>query len=481
MLEARVHCQLKHLLDGETSSWPHDLTLGRLIARSLRRKDHTLIQIGPLSYDFWWLGLLLPLSLEDCGAVLVISDEQRRNLLGHQLLRLQRKGFILQVWEDKNPAPNDQIWLLNSTELINAYQNNFLNSKQIIIPEAHYLTQRLRDAMTISVSSDDWDQLLLSNYQIGPLILSLYERMSRRIFAQVGLYDRKIRVDLSEIHLLQKALSNSSFLPVPWEEVLKVDNDNWVSWVVVDRHSLSWDLNIQPLEPLQNLPGLLNENPSLLISETGRSGILFEELNAINFSPKVQVKLQKSDSLKAIPLYAPQVQPVPNSPVYPQHILEQSRRLILGQLGITIILLDDLALCRKLTSELAAVFGKRVVHETICIQENSVICCRCSWWLSHCEQLPFPKQIIVALLPLPSLESPITAARVDAFKRDGRDWFRSLLLPEALALLTPSIASLRVNQGRLAILDGRVRLRSWGKQVLSTLEPWIPLQRLLPH
>jgi len=43
------------------------------------------------------------------------------------------------------------------------------------------------------------------------------------------------------------------------------------------------------------------------------------------------------------------------------------------------------------------------------------------------------------------------------------------------------VAPLRRNGGRLAILDGRVRGRSWGEQVLTALQPWTPLQRLLPQ
>ena len=86
----------------------------------------------------------------------------------------------------------------------------------------------------------------------------------------------------------------------------------------------------------------------------------------------------------------------------------------------------------------------------------------------------------MALLPIASVESPLTAARVECLKHQGRDWFRDLLLPEALSLLAPAVDPLRKSQGRLAILDGRIRGRSWGKHVLRTLEPWTPLQRLLP-
>ena len=100
--------------------------------------------------------------------------------------------------------------------------------------------------------------------------------------------------------------------------------------------------------------------------------------------------------------------------------------------------------------------------------------------MTHQPTLPEPDQLITALLPIASLEDPLTAARVKVLKKQGRDWFRDLLLPEALAILIPAIAPLRRSGGRLAILDGRVRSRSWGEQVFQALEPWSSLQRLRP-
>ena len=167
--------------------------------------------------------------------------------------------------------------------------------------------------------------------------------------------------------------------------------------------------------------------------------------------------------------------------MFSHHLLDQARRLILGHAGLSVVLLNDEAMRQRLTSELAGEFGSRVIHEATGPEANGVICCRWDWWLHHQDQLPLPEQLIVALLPLASLESPLTAARVEALKRQGRDWFRELLLPEALSQLAPAVAPLRRNGGRLAILDGRVRARSWGEQVLAALQPWTPLQRLLPQ
>jgi len=110
-----------------------------------------------------------------------------------------------------------------------------------------------------------------------------------------------------------------------------------------------------------------------------------------------------------------------------------------------------------------------------------VVTCNWDWWLEHQEQLPAPAQLIVGMLPIASLDNPLTSARVERLKQQREDWFRTLLLPEALSLIPAAIAPLRRSGGRLAILDGRLRGRSWGDQVLNRLEPWIPLQRLLPE
>jgi ATP-dependent DNA helicase DinG len=87
----------------------------------------------------------------------------------------------------------------------------------------------------------------------------------------------------------------------------------------------------------------------------------------------------------------------------------------------------------------------------------------------------------VGLLPLASLEDPLTAAQVKLLREQGRDWFREQLLPDGLSQLQLGVSGLRRSGGRLAILDGRLRGRSWGQNVLGALEPWVALSRLLPH
>ena len=112
---------------------------------------------------------------------------------------------------------------------------------------------------------------------------------------------------------------------------------------------------------------------------------------------------------------------------------------MLGQSGLTIVLLDDSSLRRTLTAGLAAEFGVRVQEQTTSPEVNGVISASWTWWQQNQEQLPEPAQVIVALLPIASLSDPLTAARVERLKRQGNDWFRSLLLPEALRLIPAAL------------------------------------------
>ena len=81
MLEVHAHTQLKELLKRLPITWPHTLTLSRLVARSLRSGDSTSITLEDCSQDSWWLGLLIPLYLKSSGVILILSSSQRFHLL----------------------------------------------------------------------------------------------------------------------------------------------------------------------------------------------------------------------------------------------------------------------------------------------------------------------------------------------------------------------------------------------------------------
>ena len=480
MLEALAHNQLKHLLQVNSCPWPHNLTLSRLVARSLRRRDNSLIQLEIGSQDFWWIGLLTPLCFESTGVVLVLSEIQRRRFLQFELPRLKQCGLQLSYWEGSKPPNSEQVWIMDHVGLIDAFRKGALNSKHLIIPEAELFVGRLREAMELEITAEDWEILRKSNPSVDIPLMLLYERLSRRLFAHASRVDAQVRMDCSEIVALRDLVGLLDFLPSPWSELLNSKNEDWASWAELHHKTLNWTWHLKLLEPLQVLKGLLNQS-FLLIAGSGHNPLLLAQLESVACSLTVKVTLGGAILQEPISLFVPHRQPLPNTEFFALHLLDQSRRLILGLSGLTIVLLDDDQLRLQLTAELAAEFGRRVVHEVTVPTTNGVVCCRWSWWLAHQDQLPLPDQLIVGILPLASVEEPLIAARVEALKRKGRDWFRELLLPEALSCLPQALAPLRASGGRIAILDGRLRTRTWGAQFYAALEPWTPLHRLLPN
>ena len=478
MLEARAHQQLKALLRQEGSApWPHHLSLSRLVARSLRRGDHTLVRLALGSEPSWWISLLVPLALSECPLAIVVGEAQRQRLLQVELPRLAKAepSMALACFEGDQAPADARVWLLSHQQLVAAWQQGWLEERQLVIPEAEQLDALLRQALEVVVTPQHWDQLRRAQPAAESSLLSLHQRLNRRVLSAPRRPNQLVALAPDDEAPLRHLLQLLSPLPAPWPDWLAAKGDGWTSWAQLNPQLLQWQLHRHPLEPLAVLRGLLE----------GRGAVLLGQLapgSELGLQPVVDLNLGDAPLADPLPLFAPLRQPLPNSPNYGQHLLEQSRRLILGQAGLTIVLIDDDALRLGLTSGLAAEFGSRVVHESTAPEGNGVICARWCWWLEQQARLPLPSQIVIALLPIASLEDPLTAARVMALRQEGRDWFREGLLPDALTRLQLGVAGLRrEGAGRLAVLDGRLRGRSWGRQVLAALEPWINLTRLLPH
>ncbi len=397
--------------------------------------------------------------------------------------RLDLEGLTLAIWEVQKPPKGKKLWLLNYKDFFNAYRNGYLGSRQIVIPEAELFSLRMRDSMAIKVTSHDWNALTRAYpFESLPLI-ELHDDWTRKFFSQVTCLNGNVRISSQDISSFRTLLSCLDEIPFEWSQILDAINEGWASWAELQHKTLDWSWHLQPLEPIITLKNIFQESPFVMVLGSSPNDLLLEQFNSFvgSFSVNVNVGSFMDLDHEPIDLFVPLRQPLPNTEYFAEYLLDQSRRLILGRSGVTILLIDDEQLLKKLTTELAAEFGMRVSFQSLFTESNGVICCSSLWWLYHQEKLPVPEQIIIAILPFSSLESPLTAARVEAYKLKGYDWFRKLLLPEVLTLLPKLVFPLRKSQGRVAILDGRVRSRSWGGKFFTVLEPWNPLDRLLPH
>ncbi len=482
MLEVNSHEYLKKYYQNNLALWPHNLTLTRLISRSLSRKDNTFIQLSSDSKNFWWPGLLIPLSLHNNNIVLILSERQHRLLFEVELPKLRSSRLGFDCVEGIEVIPSDKkIWVLRYQDLIFANEKDLLNNRQLIFPESEFISSELRESMSIKITPKNWENLIASHSRFEAQIMEFHERLSRSLFSHSANSDAVIRIDYREFLALKEILKDDLPSAMPWKRALNIVNKEWVTWAKLDNRKLSWDWYIQPLLPLQILSGLLSKNTLLMLNNSGQSDSFFMDLNNKQFTFNVKVNLGNKYDQEPTPLFVPKRQPLPNTSHFYRHIIRQCQRLILGRTHPTIVLVDDLRLRLQITSELAGEFGLRVVHETINIETNGIICCSCNWWIINQYNLPTPDQLIFPVIPLPTLESPWIAAKVDMLKHQGRDWFREFLFPETLTTLLKSLAIIRGKDVRVAILDGRMHYRSWGKLIFEALEPWVVLERLLPY
>jgi ATP-dependent DNA helicase DinG len=82
--------------------------------------------------------------------------------------------------------------------------------------------------------------------------------------------------------------------------------------------------------------------------------------------------------------------------------------------------------------------------------------------------------VIIAKLPFDVPTDPINEAKMEALAEAGLDPFANHLLPQAVMMLRQGVGRLirtRDDRGLIAILDPRVKTRSYGRHFLNSLPP----------
>lgn len=526
MIEVEVHQHLRTLLREQPESmWAHHLTMARLIARALRLGRSALIQTGTTAgYDApYRLSYLLPILLWPEPVLLITPIHIQTHLLTVEFPRLQQWLQVSKPVQIADPHWTKSIsphqfpigvllatpeqWLRDRLENRGQFPEKILT----LIDGVDNLETQVRTILNVQIQPQHWDHLALHYPQHVGLIRDLRVRFTHQLFQHppnpINSYLIE-PIDRTELLNLLAELQTITPLPFPWTSLIPVVKNSTL-WATVNRTIGTFTLTHSPLQISDSLRSIWKQQPTVLIgsaldldasADTYRATHGLDDLTCLKFAPPRQEA--------GIHLYQPEGIPMPNTPQYQPALLKELRH-ILTQLipcpaqssstqqllsnftlpelssegGWTVILVGDTPLRDQVGAQLASEWGSRVQVDRIPTHPNGILVAGWDYWQSIQPELsrshfPAPRAIIIATLPMPSLEHPLVSARVQHYKSLRQDWFRLYLLPTALMDLSRAILSVRESRGLVALLDSRVLHRNYGQQVLTALSPYARVHHL---
>uniref|UniRef100_B8HX26 Putative ATP-dependent DNA helicase DinG n=1 Tax=Cyanothece sp. (strain PCC 7425 / ATCC 29141) TaxID=395961 RepID=B8HX26_CYAP4 len=497
MIEVDVHQHLREFLreQGEPH-WPHHLTIARLVARALRLQRSALIQLGAAATyaGKHRLSYLVPLLISPQPVLLVTPTTLQQRLLRVDIPRLSASLPVQKPIAAGDRWPENfqglflttpETWLQNHLH----QQHRFPSGVPVIIDEAEDLEDWVRQQLTVSLRTSDWEDLMLAYPQSAETIRSARIGLTRSLFQHPANPYHCVLLDTPEQEILrdleQSLARINSPMPQQWQSFWQqLASPDRLLWVDIDREGGRFTLHAAVVDVAPHLQPIWSAQPVVLVGSSldldaaaplYRQRVGLGELTCLKFAP--------DRHREVIQLYLPEVMPMPNTPQYQAALLGQIGQLLYTQAatGLTVLIVDDLPLKKQVGSLLAAQFGSRVQVENTVLSENGILVTGWQFWQQYQPFSPPPQLLIVATLPLPSIEDPRVAGRVSYYKRHHQDWFRLYLLPEALSQLERAIAAVRSHAGFVALLDPRVVYRSYGQQVLSVLSPYLRINYLAPE
>jgi ATP-dependent DNA helicase DinG len=497
VIEVEVHQQLKALLRAQGGdTWPHHLTVARLVARALRLQRSTLMQVSSsAAYQGQHrLSYLASLLLWSKPVILVAPVEVQHLLCHRELPRLRDWLNVdtpvcpVQTWPDPEFSGialfSPQDWL----------QHRFSHGPAlppgvpVAIDGAERLEDWTRTHLTQTLSPQDWDGLLWAYPHHAEGIRNARAALTYALFqhppnpygcVMVEMEDRRLLNDL----IAQLQTSFGQHLPKVWGQFAQtLLQSNTLAWAALDRDRGCFTLHSAPIEVASTLQPLWEGRTQILLNaaiDLDPRSELFQLQLGLSDLTCVQFTTDRHN--EALSLYLPDGVPMPNTPEFAPALMHQLHRLLtlpFAADAFSVLILDDLPLKSLIAARLAAEFGSRIKVEREDCKGGDVLVTGWQFWQTHQRSLPDPHLMAIATLPFPSLENPKVAGRVAYYKQQRQDWFRLYLLPEALQILQEAIAPLRSHSSLLALFDSRVLHRSYGAQVLSVLGPYARLNYL---
>ena len=273
--------------------------------------------------------------------------------------------------------------------------------------------------------------------------------------------------------------------------IIKMEADETVYWYSREEHGrrLRQTLHMAPIEVGEYLKPLLWEKygpvvlTSATISTRGDFAYLRERLGLENCQ---ELSLSSPfDYENRVMLYTDSRIPDPGfrREEYEERIIQDIGRLIILSGGGVFVLFTSFRMLNRAFERLSgplAEYGclrqgdknRYTLLEEFRRHPTSVLFGTTSFWQGVDVPGDSLKSVIITKLPFAVPNDPVTEARIDLIKERGGNPFKEYQVPTAIIMLRQGFGRLmrsRDDYGIVAILDPRIRTRSYGKDFFSSL------------
>jgi len=278
-------------------------------------------------------------------------------------------------------------------------------------------------------------------------------------------------LNIDEANLIKKIIKENLDCSDKFVKLNKAFKSGWPFWVNLDHEKFEWSLEVEPIDQFLEINELLRKNNMIFLSSFRRDTFFKRYLTKNDIKLSTSISLESNFVEKDIITYIPSRLLLPNNPSFINSTIDNCKKFLFLSKGVSIFLSNEDNFKIKLATELASIYGQRVLLEKYPILHNQIVCASYGWWINKSHLICPPEQIIIPLLPFPNMVEPINQETISSLRNRSKNWFREFMFPEALQLIEKAVSPLRKNSGKLIILDGRISNRKWGRDMLEMIQP----------
>ncbi len=311
-------------------------------------------------------------------------------------------------------------------------------------------------------------------------VLEQFRRLQRSLLALLHNLQQQSRLPGEADPLVRRLEQMSATL----EEIFNLENSENVYWF--EKRSRGVFLHVNPIEvaPILREKLFSRTDTTILTSATLTTNNDFEYFKERLGIPEPREVIAASEfnySEQAI-LYIPRSFPEPRSTRYLPRALTEIQEILGITRGYAFLLFTSFANMNRVYEALRertsfpllrqGDLPKNQLLELFRATPHAVLCATSSFWQGVDVQGDALRAVIIDKLPFLVPSEPLVAARLNWLEREGTNSFLRYTVPEAIITLKQGLGRLirsRQDRGILAVLDTRLRTRSYGKLFLESL------------